>query len=81
MGSGWYVMGEQRHESLVFELEAWRQREFLKDDMKIQMVKMYEIQKERARFQSMPPDLLLRSILHSNSKTTRNEVFGTKLQY
>ena len=47
------MMGVQRHDNLIFELEAWREREKLKDDMRAQMRKMYMIQKERVRFQSM----------------------------
>ena len=44
----------QRHDNFIFELEAWRERENLKDDMRGQMRKMYEIQKKRVRYQSMP---------------------------
>ncbi|KAG0621449.1 hypothetical protein M758_3G020700 [Ceratodon purpureus] len=54
-----YEFGEllKRHDRLIFELESWRERENLKDDMRAQMRKMYMIQKERVRYQKLRKEI------------------------
>lgn len=47
------VMGVQRHDARIFELEGWRKLEFLKDDMRGQLRKMYAVQMERLRYQKL----------------------------
>lgn len=41
----------QRHEKLVAEVEAWRRRELLKEQMLIQLSKLQAVEKQRHHFQ------------------------------
>lgn len=41
----------QRHEKLVAEVEAWRRRELLKEQMLIQLSKLQSVEKQRHHFQ------------------------------
>jgi hypothetical protein len=43
----------QKHERLVAEVEAWRRRELLKEDMTIQMSKLRAIERQRVHFQGI----------------------------
>lgn len=43
----------QRHNRLVYALENWRQLQFLKDEMMIQIYKPHTIRTKHAQFQSL----------------------------
>ncbi|CAM6018960.1 unnamed protein product [Sphagnum balticum] len=43
----------EKHERLVAEVEAWRRRELLKEDMTIQMSKLRAIERQRVHFQGI----------------------------
>jgi hypothetical protein len=49
MNGGWRFV--QRHIKLVAEVDAWRRRELIQEEMLIQMSKLQAIERQRHHFQ------------------------------
>ncbi|KAH9539000.1 hypothetical protein CY35_15G035700 [Sphagnum magellanicum] len=57
----------KRHNRLVYALENWRQLQFLKDEMMIQIRKLHTIECERAHFQKLRKQIRLDQLYYEKS--------------
>ncbi|KAG0584891.1 hypothetical protein KC19_3G243100 [Ceratodon purpureus] len=63
----------ERHNKLVAEVDAWRRRELLQEEMLIQMSKLLSVEKERHRFQELRRHIQLEQLQWSRPSTAQDK--------